>query len=771
MQEIRRRRAIAIGLRARLPLLTRFVALFVLIAGLIYVGVLYYHRRNIQRFTIFPKATELSKEETGRVEGVEQRITKEGRLYLWLRAAREITFADGHHEMENVNLAVYPPQGDKPDQISANRAIYDVQNNVISFLANVKIETKEALKLSTESLVYSTNTEVANTDALVNFTRENVSGHCRGASVDGRTKVLEMKKDVEVTVAPEALKDPTAKPSSARSRPVTIRSARALFEQGTMRLSFLGGVTAEQERDVMSGDNLAALLNAQKRLDRVELRGNSYLRTMDPGRAAEIHSTDMDFYLDADQRLKTAVARGDTRGRSLDADSEMQITGANTLEANFQAQGDQSLLQEIHAQGRSIVNLSAPKSRANDPRAANKRLTADFVKLQWRLTGKDLQSAAAVGNAELFVDPVIKNSKADRKTVTASRFDCDFFETGNLARTFVATGGSKVVVEPVQPSEKRGIRTVTSETMNAVFVKDTQDIERVEAQGKAKFNQGDRNGTAANITYTAADDTVRLRGGEPTVWDTRGRSKAIEMDTDLTHDISYSRGKTATTYYSQEQTNGATPFSKVKSPVYISSDRGEFRHESGTAIYSGNARAWQDDNFVRGDELTIFVNDKKMTAAGHVQSALYNARRKEKGVSSTVPVFATADTMAYSDPDRILHYESNVDIRQATDRILSSVADIYLEKGTNEVERTVAQKNVVMTQPNRKGTGEWMQYTAADEVAILKGNPARVDDAEQGSTEGGRLTVYMRENKVTVDDARGPQSAGRVRSTHKVRKP
>jgi lipopolysaccharide export system protein LptA len=62
-----------------------------------------------------------------------------------------------------------------------------------------------------------------------------------------------------------------------------------------------------------------------------------------------------------------------------------------------------------------------------------------------------------------------------------------------------------------------------------------------------------------------------------------------------------------------------------------------------------------------------------------------------------------------------------------------------------------------------------VEYTTADEVAVLKGNPARVEDVEQGSTEGGRLTVNMRDGKVTADSAKGPQS-GRVRSTHKVKR-
>ena len=81
-----------------------------------------------------------------------------------------------------------------------------------------------------------------------------------------------------------------------------------------------------------------------------------------------------------------------------------------------------------------------------------------------------------------------------------------------------------------------------------------------------------------------------------------------------------------------------------------------------------------------------------------------------------------------------------------------------------------AERRDLFLQPGRQGNGDWAQYTAADETIVLKGNPARVEDTEQGSTEGGRLTLYLRENKVIADDSRGEQSTGRVRSTHKVRK-
>jgi lipopolysaccharide export system protein LptA len=772
-------------MRARVPAIARGLALLLLIGGAIFVGVSYYKMRNNTPFRLKSEAPALSKEIRGIINGYERRITRNDRLYLWLRAARDISYEDGHHELESVNLQVFPEKGDKPDQIVADRAIYDEQGGSGQFNGNVQIETHEGLKVKTDSLIYHQDSKIAETSSPITFERENVTGSSVGALVDNEKKRMELRNQVAVTIDPAVLeksngpnapnakdaKDPKpSKLKGSRAKPVNIHAAQGVFEQTSMRLTFSGGATAEQDQDIMSGDNLTAILNEKKKLQKIEMRGNSYLRSMEVGHAAEAHSVDMDFFLDDDQRLQRAYGSRDIRAQTLNADSDMNLSGANGLELTFQALGDKSLLKEMRADGRSVVTLSAPKSRANDPRSASKRLTADAIKMSWRATGKDLDKAEAVGNAELYVEPVQKTAKSDKKTLTAPRFDCDFFESGNIARNCAATGGAKAVFDPFQPTAKQGTRTLTAQKMNALFVRETQDVDKVDAAGDAKFNELDRNGIANTVSYNATDSTVRLRGGEPTVWDSRARTKAIEIDSNnLTH-ISSCRGKVNTTYYSQEQTNGAAPFRKVKSPVYLLGDRAELNHDSGVATYTGNARMWQDDNFVRADQITLFREQKQMEGRGHVQSALYQAKQQTGNATAVVPVFATADYMKYSDPDRLLHYETNVDIKQGTDRMTSGVADVYLQKDGNEVERTIAQRNVVLVQPGKRGTGDWCQYTNADEVAVLKGNPAHVEDAEQGVTEGNRLTVYRRENKVVVDDGRGGQSPNRVRSTHKVNK-
>ena len=249
MQVVTRRKRIgAVDLRARVPAIARGLALFLLVGGVIFVGVSYYKMRHNTPFRMRSETPALSKEITGIIEGYEQRMTKGDRLYLWLRAARDVSYADGHHELEQVNLQVFPPTGDKPDQITSDRAIYDQKKGAGQFTGNVQIETHEALKVKTDSLVYHQDNEVAETSSPITFERENVSGKATGALVDDKNKRLELRNDVEVTVAPEAFKDPNKKDTKplkgARAKPVTIHSAQAVFEQTSMRLTFSGGATA-----------------------------------------------------------------------------------------------------------------------------------------------------------------------------------------------------------------------------------------------------------------------------------------------------------------------------------------------------------------------------------------------------------------------------------------------------------------------------------------------------------------------------------------------
>ncbi|MEP6703481.1 MAG: LptA/OstA family protein, partial [Acidobacteriota bacterium] len=278
----------------------------------------------------------------------------------------------------------------------------------------------------------------------------------------------------------------------------------------------------------------------------------------------------------------------------------------------------------------------------------------------------------------------------------------------------------------------------------------------------------DRNAIADQISFAKGDETVRLRGGEPTVWDSRARARAQEIDWDTKNQKSYLRRGVNTTYYSQKSTGGATPFGSTDKPVFLTAQSAEFDHRAETALYTGNARAWQENNYVRGDQLLIQQQQGQLIADGNVQSLLYDVKKKENGKESNAPVYVSSKKMTYNRDARLVRYETDVDIRQGTDRILGGTANIHLNE-KNEMSRSEIQDNVSITQPNRRAVGDYADYVAADEVVTLRGNPARVDDAENGSSSGGQMTVYLRNNKVLNEGKSKQNPGGRIRSVYKVK--
>ncbi len=167
----------------------------------------------------------------------------------------------------------------------------------------------------------------------------------------------------------------------------------------------------------------------------------------------------------------------------------------------------------------------------------------------------------------------------------------------------------------------------------------------------------------------------------------------------------------------------------------------------------------------RGDVVGLLgANGAGKTTTFYMMTGL---ERTENGKTIQQPASASSDKIAYTDNNKQIRYEGNVDIRQGTDRITAGVADIYLDE-KNELKQTIAQNDVVITQPNRRIRGSYAQYTTTDEIVILRGNPAVVEDAVQGTSQGSQFTVSMRENRV-VNQGATPTKPGRTRTVYKVK--
>lgn len=671
----------------------------------------------------------------------------------------------------NVFINITPNQNSEPlsqpTDFQANRAVAyftDKQINKIDLNGSIEVYQKPTTnnagwtKTSANRAVAKLKKELKTIELFENVHIETTAGDENPTKINSGYALYE--KDADRF----QLKNGVHIITTENNQPANVKAVEAIYEQSNGKIFLNGGAEIAQGSGFIKGDNLNADLFPNKKIKFARASGNAYLKQSTDDRITEVAAPELNALFNENQQLQSANSAGASNVNLIPAQPEdytkISLSAPNAIRLNFQASG---LLREMQTDGRTTIQLNAPN---NAPDAANKRLTADTIKTVFQNNGKDLAKAEAIGNAELFVEPLRALPENYKTTISAPRFDCDFYQTGNSAKNCSAQTKAKVVRVPMVSNASRATQTLTAEKLNAIFHQQTQDIEQFEAAGNSKFVEADRNAVADQLTFTAQDEFVRLRGGEPTIWDSRARARSAEIDWDAKNEKSYLRGGVSTTYYSQKQTGGATPFAATGSPVFLTADNAEFDHQAETALYSGNARAWQENNYVRADKLFLQQNQGQLFAEGTVQSLLYDVKQKGE---KNVPVYASAGKMTYNRDKRVLRYEENVDIRQGADRITAGAANVFLD-GKNELAQTVVENNVVVTQPNRRASGDWAQYTAENEIVILRGSPARIEDAENGSSQGAQVTVYMRENRVVGESKTEQTNSGRIRSVYKIKK-
>lgn len=548
------------------------------------------------------------------------------------------------------------------------------------------------------------------------------------------------------------------------------------------------------------------------KLSEAQARGDSRLESKGKESSLKVKATDMDFTFDGAGKLSQAETRGESRLENQGKASPLQVDSENmnfyfnelgllvraeaqenviatttgegpkrTLTANELTvftipTATSSEVERIKAKGNVNLLMEAPEPTATLPNPSIKQLKASEAEVFYYPGGQFLRQAQAHGNTNLTITPIKEIPGAEKRLMTAEHTTLTFFETGNAVHELNAQGKVKLQIETISKTNDKPVQTSESERAKAIFDRTTGEMLEALQEGDFRYNEGSRNAVASKAKYNATNKLIELREGKVMVWDEQARTQADEIDLFTEKQESFARGKVRSTYYSPETTGKSTPFRNTKSPVFITSKDLHVFNSRGEAIYTGDARAWQDDNFIRSEKLELFRDERKMVATGNVSSALYQAKKglpegsegKEgKNNQAVVPIFATSDSMDYSDKNRLAEYKGKVKMKQGNELLEANQVKIFLETEVNEMKRLEAFEKVVLTQPGRRGEGDEALYNAYDQKTILSGNMAKVVSDLQGTITGRRLTLLGGDDRILVDDQRGLR---RVKSTHEVQR-
>ena len=141
-------------------------------------------------------------------------------------------------------------------------------------------------------------------------------------------------------------------------------------------------------------------------------------------------------------------------------------------------------------------------------------------------------------------------------------------------------------------------------------------------------------------------------------------------------------------------------------------------------------------------------------------SSRNNSLHAEGRVRSTIEgVRATSDKLDYDDDARIVHYAGGV--RAEKQGMNLQTRDMTARLHDKDVEQIVATGDVVVTQGDRRGTGEQAVYEVKTESVTLTGANAEVYDKEQGTVHGTRLVMKTKGESMAAEGPTGGRAVTR----------
>jgi lipopolysaccharide export system protein LptA len=781
---------------SKLSRLRRWFAAAIAVALLVVAGTYFYARHRVQNaLKQIPGKIGLEIKQTA--SGFTISKSQQGRTLFTIQASKAVQFKKGGHtELHDVQITLYGSDSTRFDQIRGTDFEYDQQTGNVVAQGEVLIdlqsnpegvlnpdqsppaERKNPIHLKTSGLTFNQSSGDAHTSERVDFDLPEGSGWAMGVNYIAKTNVLTLLSQVNLTLGGIS--------------PATIHAVRATITKDP-HLVVLEHPQLQSGARQCDSDEATLFLRPDNTLARVLARGNVIVKAEGP-QPAEARSNELELIMaESHDTLRTAIFSGDVRaqvarrssmedGGALMEDGRLRpskpeefssdrtqppmegkagrvvLDFAETKASRKRNSPSKNLLTKIHAEDHVVLSQhQAPASPAVS--AQDLELTASGIDFLLANQQNHLDRAETSGAAQIVIRP--SAGAGSQTVITAAKFDAHFDDSGELTSVHGAPDARIVSKNPGQPD-----RVSTSRILDAAF-QPGSGIDTLVQQGNVAYVDGERKAWGDHARYTPNDQLLILTGS-PRVIDGGMTTTANSMRLNRGTGDAFAEGNVKTTYSDlKPQPNGALLSSS--SPIHVTARSMSAHGSSAIALYTGDARLWQDANVVEAQSIEFDRDHRSMVALGSdasriVSTVLVPAKSTQTSIAekSEAPalVAITSTRLTYADAERKAHFEGDVVARSTDATITAKKMDAFLEaRGpTNQslspagkLEKIVAAEQVVITQPERHATGELLVYTAADDKFVLTGGPPSIFDAERGKITGVSLTFFRRDDRVLVE--------------------
>jgi lipopolysaccharide export system protein LptA len=740
-------------------LLRRWFLGAAIVAVLVVAGVWFYARHRVENaLKEVPEKIGLNIQQTA--TGFSISKSEQGRTLFKVEASRAVQFKGGMHaELHNVSITLYGRDSSRFDKVYGDQFEYDQQTGDVTAEGEVQIdleanpqgiidpdqaaprELKNPIHLKTSGLTFNQKSGDAYTKNKVEFTMPQATGSALGAHYIAKTNTLTLDSQVAIQVS-----EPFA----------TITAARGVITKDP-RWIVLEQPAANEGQHAFSSDQATLFLRDNNTLDHMVASGNVFLRSKDDA-PAEARASELQVTLSEANTLRSAILTGNVQADA--AGPQPVHAAAGRVIFDF---ASNQTVQTVHAEDK--VKISQ-RQNSSSTAGQNLDLTTDAV--DFILShGQRLDRAETNGAAQIAISQAV--SQGESSLLTAGKFDARFDKEGKISLLHGAPDARIVNKNPGQPD-----RVSTSDTLDATFHSGS-GIESLVQEGHVAYSDGERKAWGERAKYTPADQILTLTGS-PKVSDGGMTTTARSMRVNRATGDALADGDVKSTYSDMKPSpNGALLASG--SPIHVTSKSMTVHGTPAIALYSGNARLWQDANAVDAPTIQFDRDTRSVIAYGTAGQTVSTVLEQPDKSGKLIPVAITSSRLSYADEERRARFEGNVVVKGSDMTITAAQMDAYLQKrgqlsSTSDspqaarLEKIVALGDVVITQPTRQATGKQLVYSTIDDKFVLTGGPPSIFDAERGKITGDSLTLFRQDGRVVVE---GSNSAPTITETRVAR--
>jgi len=195
-------------------------------------------------------------------------------------------------------------------------------------------------------------------------------------------------------------------------------------------------------------------------------------------------------------------------------------------------------------------------------------------------------------------------------------------------------------------------------------------------------------------------------------------------------------------------------FSKDK-PVFITCKDLVYTKGNKKFLFKEDVRIWQDKTVVLAKEFEILEHSEKVFGRGGVKAS-FTHKPKDKPVEE--PLAIGADEMSYVPKDKTIKFAGGSFLNTNTMTLTSTDLSVRLKEEGNEMVRILAKGKVLIIQETKEGRGEEANYDLLADTVVLTGSCVLVDK-EKGVLEGDKLTFYLGDGKILIENKERSRSA------------